>query len=101
MKTDERNTPAAPVLLAMLAGAGAGMLAGVLLAPMAGPALRQNIHGMAHKYALLASEQQQQLNHHLALRAGKLGVAYKDLACNCQGQLMRWGLLTPPARLPY
>lgn len=101
MKTDEQNISAAPVLFAALAGAGAGMLAGVLLAPMAGPALRQSLQGMAHKYALLASEQQQQLNHQIAQRASKLGLAYKYLARNYQGQLMRWGLLAPPARLPY
>ena len=61
-------------MLATLAGAGAGILAGVLLAPAAGAALRQNLRGMAHKYALLTSEQRQQLKHRLAQRAATLGL---------------------------
>ena len=101
MKTTARNTSATPVVLAALAGAGAGILTGVLLAPIAGPALRQNLQKLGHKYSLLAGEQQQQLRHHLAQRASKLGVVYKDLSRNYQGYLLRWGLVAPPARLPY
>ena len=101
MKNNQKNTSAAPVLYAALAGAGAGILAGVLVAPIAGAALRQNLHGTAHKYTLLANEQQQQLSHHLAQRARTLGLAYKDLSRNCQGYLMQWGLVPKNARLPY
>ena len=101
MKTNQKNTPGMPVLLAALAGAGAGVVAGMLLAPIAGAGLRQNLHGMVHKYVRLASEQQQQLNHHLAQRARTLGLAYKDLSRNCQGYLMQWDLLPKNRRLPY
>lgn len=90
-----------PVLLAVLAGAGAGALAGVLLAPLAGATLRQNLGQMAHRYTLLASEQRQESTHHLARRAAALEVAYKDLVRNGHGLLLRWGLLPPLARQPY
>lgn len=101
MKTNPKNPAATLVLLAALAGAGAGVLAGMLAAPIAGAALRQNLRGLAHKYVLLASEQRQQLDHHLAQRARTLGLAYKDLARNCQSYLTHWGLLPKNPRLPY
>ena len=101
MKTNQKTLAATPVLLAVLAGAGAGVLTGMLAAPIAGAVLRQNLQGIAHKYTMLASEQRQQLNHHLAQRATTLGLAYKDLARNCQDYLMQWGLLPKNPRLPY
>ena len=101
MKTNHKIPSATPVLLAALAGAGAGVLAGMLAAPIAGAALRHNLRGLAHKYVLLATEQRQQLDHHLAQRASTLGLAYKNLSRNCQGYLMEWGLLPPNPRLPY
>ena len=101
MTTVEKTTSATPVLLAALAGAGAGFVAGMLAAPIAGAALRHNLHGMAHKYALLGREQRQQLRHHLAQRTRTLCRAWKNLARNGQGYLMQWGLLPQNPRLPY
>ena len=84
-----------PVLLAVLAGAATSALAGVLLAPLAGATLRQNLGQMAHKYTLLASEQRQESTYHLARRAAALEVACKNLARNGRG------LLPPLVRYPY
>jgi gas vesicle protein len=101
MKTSATTTPAAPVLLAVLAGAGAGLLAGVLLAPATGASLRQSLRSMGHKYALLTSEQQQELNHHLAQRATAFGKRYRHLTLNLQAHLQQWGLLRADPRRPY
>ncbi|MFD1469488.1 YtxH domain-containing protein [Hymenobacter caeli] len=95
------NARAGHVLLAALAGVGAGVLGGVLLAPTGGAATRQNLKDLAHKYVGLASEQQQEASHHLAERATRLGCAYKDLKSSCLGYLQRWGLLPEAPRRPY
>ncbi|MDJ0367785.1 hypothetical protein QMK33_21780 [Hymenobacter sp. H14-R3] len=101
METFKKNTQAGHVVLAALAGAGAGVLGGVLLAPTTGAATRQNLKGMAQKYAGLASEQQQEATHHLAERATRLGVACKNLVNNGLGHLQQWGLLPETSSRPY
>ncbi|WBA40363.1 YtxH domain-containing protein [Hymenobacter canadensis] len=101
MENTQRTHQPHPVLLAALVGAGAGMLAGVLLAPGSGTALRQNVQKSAHKYALLASEQEQEVHHHLMQHAHKLERAYKNLISSCHDHLQLWGLLTQDPRRPY
>ncbi len=101
MEITKRNPQAGHVWLAALAGVGAGMLGGVLLAPTGGAATRQNLKGLAHKYAGLASAQQQQASHHLAERATRLGLAYKSLKSDGRGHLQQWGLLPEDPCRPY
>ncbi|AMR25571.1 hypothetical protein A0257_23065 (plasmid) [Hymenobacter psoromatis] len=101
MEITKKDTQTGHVLLAVLAGLGAGVLGGVLLAPTAGAAMRQNLRGLAHKYVGLASEQQQEVSHHLDERATKLKFASKNLINNCLGHLQQWGLLPKAPRGPY
>ncbi|WP_223650581.1 hypothetical protein [Hymenobacter psoromatis] len=101
MEIIKENTQTGHVLLAVLAGVGAGVLGGILLAPTAGAATRQSLKGLAHKYAGLASEQRQEAGHHLAERATRLRFATKDLVSDCRGYLQQWGLLPAAPDRPY
>jgi hypothetical protein len=85
------------VVLAALAGIGAGVLGGLLLVP----ATRQNLRGLAHKYAGLASEQQQEASHLLTQQAAVVGLAYKNLKDNGLNYLQQWGLLPQKPDRPY
>jgi hypothetical protein len=97
MEITQKTPPTGRVLFAALAGVGAGVLGGLLLVP----ATRQNLRGLAHKYAGLASEQQQEASHHLAQRAAVLGLAYKNLKNNGLNYLQQWGLLPQKPDRPY
>jgi|GEM_PF-3425756 len=97
MEITKKGPQTGHLLLAALAGVGAGVLGGVLLVP----ATRQNLRGLVHKYAGLASEQQQQASHHLAKRAAVVGSTYENLKDNCLNYLQQWGLLPKKPDRPY
>ncbi|OGX81912.1 YtxH domain-containing protein [Hymenobacter coccineus] len=101
MEITKKNTQIGHVLLAALAGVGAGVLGGVLLAPTAGAATRQSLKDLTHKYGRLASEQRQEADHHLAQRATKLRGASRGLANDCLSHFQQWGLLPEVTSRPY
>lgn len=101
MENSPKSNPSHPILLAALVGAGAGMLTGVLLASGPGAVLRRNVRKSAHKYALLASEQEQILHHHLTQQTTRLEAAGTHLMRDCHSYLQLWGLLPQDPRRPY
>lgn len=76
MSYHEEDNNAGKILLAALAGAGAGIIAGMLLAPDKGTATRENWKGMASKYSGSLGEQASKLGSDLEAKfkeyAGKL-----------------------------
>jgi uncharacterized protein YjbJ (UPF0337 family) len=61
MSYHEEDNNAGKILLAALAGAGAGIIAGMLLAPDKGSATRENWKGVASKYSGSLGEQASRL----------------------------------------
>ena len=61
MSYHEEDNNAGKILLAALAGAGAGIIAGMLLAPDKGSATRENWKGVASKYSGQLGEQASKL----------------------------------------
>ena len=57
MSYHEEDNNSGKILLAALAGAGAGIIAGMLLAPDKGTATRENLKGVASKYSGSLGEQ--------------------------------------------
>ena len=76
MSYHEEDNNAGKVLLAALAGAGAGIIAGMLLAPDKGSATRENWKGVATKYSGQLGEQASKIGADLEAKfkeyAGKL-----------------------------
>lgn len=76
MSYHEEENNAGKVLLAALAGAGAGIIAGMLLAPDKGSATRENWKGVATKYSGQLGEQASKIGADLEAKfkeyAGKL-----------------------------
>jgi uncharacterized protein YjbJ (UPF0337 family) len=76
MSYQEEDNNAGKILLAALAGAGAGIIAGMLLAPDKGTATRENWKGVATKYSGQLGEQATKLGSDLEAKfkeyAGKL-----------------------------
>ncbi|GAA4370701.1 hypothetical protein GCM10023185_45410 [Hymenobacter saemangeumensis] len=64
----EEDNNAGKILLAALAGAGAGIIAGMLLAPDKGSATRENWKGIATKYSGQLGEQASRLGADLETR---------------------------------
>ena len=73
---EDNSSNAGKILLAALAGAGAGIIAGMLLAPDKGSATRENWKGMATKYSGQLGEQASKMGADLETKfkeyAGKL-----------------------------
>ena len=76
MSYHEEDNNAGKILLAVLAGAGAGIIAGMLLAPDKGSATRENWKGVASKYSGQLGEQATKIGSDLEAKfkeyAGKL-----------------------------
>ena len=76
MSYHEEENNAGKILLAVLAGAGAGIIAGMLLAPDKGSATRENWKGVASKYSGQLGEQATKIGTDLEAKfkeyAGKL-----------------------------
>jgi uncharacterized protein YjbJ (UPF0337 family) len=76
MSYQQEDNNAGKILLAALAGAGAGIIAGMLLAPDKGSATLENWRGVATKYSGQLGEQASRLGSDLEARfkeyAGKL-----------------------------
>ena len=76
MSYHEEDNNAGKILLAALAGAGAGIIAGMLLAPDKGTATRENWKGVASKYSGQLGEQATKIGSDLEAKfkeyAGKL-----------------------------
>ena len=92
MSYHEEDNNAGKVLLAALAGAGAGIIAGMLLAPDKGTATRENWKGAASKYSGQLGEQASKLGSDLEAKfkeyAGKLedlGVALPGASLKMKG----------------
>lgn len=88
MSYQEEDNNAGKILLAALAGAGAGIIAGMLLAPDKGTATRENWKGVASKYSGQLGEQ-----------ANKLGVDLEAKFKEYAGKLEDLGVTLPGASL--
>ena len=93
MSYHEEENNAGKVLLAALAGAGAGIIAGMLLAPDKGSATRENWKGVATKYSGQLGEQASKLGSDLEAKfkeyAGKLedlGITGAGSSLNLKGE---------------
>ncbi len=92
MSYHEEDNNAGKILLAALAGAGAGIIAGMLLAPDKGSATRENWKGVASKYSGQLGEQASKLGTDLETKfkeyAGKLedmGVTLPGVSLKMKG----------------
>ena len=93
MSYHEEENNAGKVLLAALAGAGAGIIAGMLLAPDKGSATCENWKGVATKYSGQLGEQASKLGSDLEAKfkeyAGKLedlGITGAGSSLNLKGE---------------
>ena len=85
---EDNSSNTGKILLAALAGAGAGIIAGMLLAPDKGSATRENWKGMATKYS-------GQLGEQAAKIGGDLETKFKEYA----GKLEDMGITMPGSGL--
>ena len=92
MSYHEDDNNAGKILLAALAGAGAGIIAGMLLAPDKGSATRENIKGLATKYSGQLGEQATKIGADLetkfkgyAEKLEEMGVTLPGASLNIKG----------------
>ena len=93
MSYHEEDNNAGKILLAALAGAGAGIIAGMLMAPDKGSATRENWKGVASKYSGQLGEQATKIGSDLEAKfkeyAGKLedlGITGAGSSLNLKGE---------------
>lgn len=105
MSYHEEENNSGKILLAALAGAGAGIIAGMLLAPDKGTATRENWKGMAAKYSGSLGEQATKLGTDLEAKfkeyAGKLedlGLTGAGSSLNIKGN---WDIIKGKLKQEY
>ena len=81
----EEDNNAGKILLAALAGAGAGIIAGILLAPDKGSATRENWKGAATKYSGQLGEQATKLGSDLEAKFKEYAGKLEDLGVTLPG----------------
>ena len=79
MSYHEEDNNAGKILLAALAGAGAGIIAGILLAPDKGSATRENWKGAATKYSGQLGEQATKIGADLETKFKEYASKLEDL----------------------
>ena len=85
MSYHEEDNNAGKILLAALAGAGAGIIAGMLLAPDKGSATRENWKGVATKYSGQLGEQASKLGTDLETKFKEYADKLEDLGLTNSG----------------
>ena len=89
MSYQEEDNNAGKILLAALAGAGAGIIAGMLLAPDKGSATRENWKGVATKYSGQLSEQASKLSTDLEAKYKEYSGKLEDMGITSAGASLK------------
>ena len=89
MSYQEEDNNAGKILLAALAGAGAGIIAGILLAPEKGTATRENWKGAASKYSGQLGEQATKLGSDLEAKFKEYAGKLEDLGVTLPGSSLK------------
>ena len=89
MSYQEEDNNAGKILLAVLAGAGAGIIAGILLAPEKGTATRENWKGAASKYSGQLGEQATKLGSDLEAKFKEYAGKLEDLGVTLPGSSLK------------
>ena len=89
MSYQEEDNNAGKILLAALAGAGAGIIAGMLLAPDKGTATRENWKGAASKYSGQLGEQATKLGSDLEAKFKEYAGKLEDLGVTLPGASLK------------
>ena len=89
MSYQEEDNNAGKILLAVLAGAGAGIIAGILLAPEKGTATRENWKGAASKYSGQLGEQATKLGSDLEAKFKEYASKLEDLGVTLPGASLK------------
>ena len=89
MSYQEEDNNAGKILLAVLAGAGAGIIAGILLAPEKGTATRENWKGAASKYSGQLGEQATKLGSDLEAKFKEYAGKLEDLGVTLPGASLK------------
>ena len=89
MSYHEEDNNAGKILLAALAGAGAGIIAGILLAPDKGSATRENWKGAATKYSGQLGEQATKLGSDLEAKFKEYAGKLEDLGVTLPGSSLK------------
>jgi uncharacterized protein YjbJ (UPF0337 family) len=89
MSYHEEDNNAGKILLAALAGAGAGIIAGMLLAPDKGTATRENWKGVATKYSGQLGEQATKLGSDLEAKFKEYAGKLEDLGVTLPGSSLK------------
>ena len=89
MSYQEEDNNAGKILLAALAGAGAGIIAGMLLAPEKGTATRENWKGVASKYSGQLGEQASKLGTDLEAKFQEYAGKLEDLGVTLPGASLK------------
>ena len=89
MSYQEEDNNAGKILLAALAGAGAGIIAGMLLAPDKGSATRENWKGAATKYSGQLGEQATRLSSDLEAKFKEYSGKLEDLGLTGAGASLK------------
>ena len=89
MSYQEEDNNAGKILLAALAGAGAGIIAGILLAPEKGTATRENWKGAASKYSGQLGEQATKLGSDLEAKFKEYAGKLEDLGVTLPGASLK------------
>jgi len=85
MSYHEEDNNAGKILLAALAGAGAGIIAGMLLAPDKGSATRENWKGAATRYSGQLGEQASKIGSDLEAKFKEYAGKLEDLGVTLPG----------------
>lgn len=89
MSYHEEDNNAGKILLAALAGAGAGIIAGMLLAPDKGSATRENWKGVASKYSGQLGEQASKLGSDLEAKFKEYAGKLEDMGVTLPGSSLK------------
>ncbi|WP_071885987.1 YtxH domain-containing protein [Hymenobacter sedentarius] len=89
MSYQEEDNNAGKILLAALAGAGAGIIAGMLLAPDKGTATRENWKGVASKYSGQLGEQATKIGSDLEAKFKEYAGKLEDLGLTGAGSSLK------------
>ena len=89
MSYHEEDNNAGKILLAALAGAGAGIIAGMLLAPDKGTATRENWKGVASKYSGQLGEQATKIGSDLEAKFKEYAGKLEDLGLTGAGSSLK------------
>lgn len=86
---EEESNNTGKILLAALAGAGAGIIAGMLLAPDKGSATRENWKGMATKYSGQLGEQASKIGADLETKFKEYAGKLEDMGITGSGMSLK------------